>query len=327
MMSNLCQLKVQIRYININGFSWEQIIRDHLHKLKVFQLKMEIKIHDINNKEGEVDALIDSFRSQFWLEEHSWFVRCDWMPDKQYTYAILYTLPYVFNSFDFNVPILSKSTYSHNTNHQSFNYVRNLHCNMVLTGELNLCHAQFHNIHYMSIKLPANDQFWSIVPRLEQLTSLNVLLDNGSDIGQSQLQSLLNRAPCLRSLRIKSCSSSTQQVLLTGKSRNLSILRLFSQGYSLCFDNQACAALSASSLGMQCEVLQIKVNYRADVITLINGMAKLRALYVYCCDDKINEKLKATNDELIEWLQQRLPSTCTIIRDEHLFYIINIWIR
>ncbi|CAF1066036.1 unnamed protein product [Rotaria sordida] len=288
---------------------------------------MEIKIHDVNNKEGEIDVLVDSFRSPFWLEEHGWLVRCDWMPDKQYTYAILYTLPYAFDSFDFNVPILSKSTSPHHDNHWPYNCVRNLHCNMPLTGELSMCHFQFRNIHSMSLKLPVNDQFWSIVSRLDQLTSLNVLFDNDSDMGQSQLQSLLNRTSRLYSLRIKSCSPSTQQVLLTGKSRNLSILRLFSQGYSQCFYNQACIALSASSLGMQCEMLQIKVNNRTDIITLINRMTKLRALYVYCCDDKRNEKSTMTNDELVEWLQQHLPPMCTISRDKHLFYMIRIWIR
>lgn len=325
-MSNLSEMTVRIHFLSVNGYAWEQIIRDHLSKLKVFQLKMEIKIHDVNNKETEIDALVDSFRSQFWLEDHGWFVRCDWIPDKQYTSIFLYTLPHAFTRFVFNVPILFKSTSPHKDKHYTYNYVRNLECNTALVGDLSLCHVKFNNIRYLSIKLPINDQFWSIVPRFDKLISLNVLLDDNNDSGQSQLHSLLGRAPRLQSLKIKSCLSSTKQIVFTEESINLSNLQLFSQGFSQCFYHEACIVLNASSLGMQCEILEIAVHNRENILTLIKGMSKLRALYVYCRDDKRNGNFERTNDELIQWLQQRLPSTCVISRHEHLFYIIRIWI-
>ncbi|CAF1404883.1 unnamed protein product [Rotaria sordida] len=52
------------------------------------------------------------------------------------------------------------------------------------------------NIEYLWIKLPINDQFWSIVPTLNRLCSLTVV--SYIDIFQSQLKVLLNRAPRLR---------------------------------------------------------------------------------------------------------------------------------
>ena len=38
---------------------------------------MKLELSEADHKEQEIDKLLDSFRSQFWLEEHHWFVRCD----------------------------------------------------------------------------------------------------------------------------------------------------------------------------------------------------------------------------------------------------------
>ncbi|CAF4116372.1 unnamed protein product [Rotaria sordida] len=51
------------------------------------------------------------------------------------------------------------------------------------------------NIEYLWIKLPINEQFWSIVPSLNRLYLLTVV--SYIDAFQSQLKALLNRAPRL----------------------------------------------------------------------------------------------------------------------------------
>jgi hypothetical protein len=66
----------------------EQIIRNYLPKLKVLRLSMKSMLSSNKNIEEEVDEVINSFRSSFWIEEHKWFVRCFSLR----TFINLYTL-------------------------------------------------------------------------------------------------------------------------------------------------------------------------------------------------------------------------------------------
>ena len=61
-------------------------------------------------------------------------------------------------------------------------------------------------------------------------------------------------------------------------------------------------------------------------------MPNLQALNVHCEDDNWNEEedlltSTSTKDELVKWLRQRLPSTCTITRDTYYVHDILLWIR
>jgi hypothetical protein len=65
----------------------EQIIRNYLPKLKVLRLSIKSMLSSNENIE-EVDELINSFGSSFWIDEHKWFVRCF----SSRTFINLYTL-------------------------------------------------------------------------------------------------------------------------------------------------------------------------------------------------------------------------------------------
>ncbi len=56
-------------------------------------------------------------------------------------------------------------------------------------------------------------------------------------------------------------------------------------------------------------------------------MVNLRALNVQCEDDKWNEQLSTEEDELIDWLREYFPCTCTINRDILFDTDIRKWIR
>ncbi|CAF3294080.1 unnamed protein product [Rotaria socialis] len=116
-MPNLRQLTVHMKdEACIDGHQWEHIIRNYLPKLKRFKFNMEIK--SISNKEQEVDRLLDSFRNRFWLEEHCWFVRCHWNLDGNE--IKLCTLPYAFDYFCSDFPLISKSTHPRGENYSSY---------------------------------------------------------------------------------------------------------------------------------------------------------------------------------------------------------------
>jgi hypothetical protein len=81
--------------------------------------------------------------------------------------------------------------------------------------------------------------------------------------------------------------------------------------------------LSRSPLGIHCEVLSIVVENRESIIELINMMSNLRALNVICRDDTLNPlRSSSTTDELIKWLQLRLPATYTITGNDN---IVTNW--
>lgn len=95
-MLNLSHLTVETFYIRLDGHQWEEMIVQHLPKLRVFRLKMEVQFTHEQNNEQQVDQLLDSFRSLFWLEERQWFVRCHWRQRENHSDILLYTMPLTF---------------------------------------------------------------------------------------------------------------------------------------------------------------------------------------------------------------------------------------
>ncbi len=110
---------------------------------------------------------------------------------------------------------------------------------------------------------------------------------------------------------------------------NKSVRRLNLQDVDRVYNSQQCVTLSRSSLGMQCEVLSITVENRTTIIDLLNTMPNLRALNVLSRDDpwtgEDDDISPSKNDELVEWLQHRLPFTYTITRNSN--EIFNWWSR
>ncbi|CAF3319427.1 unnamed protein product [Rotaria sp. Silwood2] len=189
----------------------------------------------------------------------------------------------------------------------------------------------FSNIRKLIVELPLDEHFWSIIPKLNRLTSLNIKLST-EKINQSHLQELFDRTPHLYSLSFNLNFTSSSKLPLF-YNNSLSIRRLnFKENNSFdqCFffNNDQCIALSRSSFVKQCEVLSIGVRHRRSILFLINRMIKLRALNVQCQDDQHGSKtLSPKSDDLIRWLQCHLPSTIFIERDFLYNRDIRLWIR
>ncbi len=78
-----------------------------------------------------------------------------------------------------------------------------------------------------------------------------------------------------------------------------------------------CVQSSSSALDEQCETLLIKVKNRRIILSLINNTPNFQALNARCEDDSWTNEILRMDDELVEWLRQQLPSTCTIARDTY----------
>ncbi len=320
--------------IYMDGCKWEEIIVNHLPKLKTFQLKMDIQYWSPHSKEDEVKKLLASFRSHFWIRERRLFVRCDWNPNPDSSYVCLYTLPYAFDDFNTHTASIRFKSTSTKTDYWLYNRVRNLHYHYSLSDSSALNRARFSNIRHLSIELPFNESIPSALSTFDHMNSLTVFILNDDVKAHNQLQTLLDRAPTLYSLRL-SCGKllAPELALLTNSSASVHCLDL--DGYTQhkdwhWFTSQQCVALCNSPLGIQCEVLRMKVENPMDVLELVYSMPYLRALNVQILNDERNIpdfESSSTNDELVHWLRHSLDSTCTIVRHESDSHYIQLWIR
>ncbi|CAF1150434.1 unnamed protein product [Adineta steineri] len=283
--------------------------------------------------ENQINELLDSFRTRFWLVEHKWFVRCYGQSQNGINYIFLYTLPYAFKHFYAHSPYISlRSTAPNDNDYWSYDRVNYLSYEPHLFADPAMSQIRFSNIHKLSISLPFDDRFLTIISKLDHLLSMYVKVEDDNDSVIPQLQLLLDQAPRLHSLVFGPWMTSSSQVPPI-ENTNASIYELNLQGYAdrdnlRCFDDHQCATLSRSPLGVQCKMLHIKVLNRTNVLYLVNTMPNLQALNVHCEEDNWNEEEDlSTEDELVEWLRQRLPSTCTITRDTYYVHDILLWIR
>ncbi|CAF1320540.1 unnamed protein product [Rotaria sp. Silwood1] len=331
-MPNLRHLEINLRHNLINGHQWEHIIRNYLPKLKTFRLEMRCVPRGNQIIQEQADNLFDSFRNSFWIDEKQWFVRC-FIGKGVISLNTLSNKP---DEYEEIISGLHKYTCSDDDYRKYYSCMTTID-DITFFNHPIPSNIRLSNITYLCIKLPVNDQFWSIVPNLNKLKTL--VLSSYDDTMESELQAILDRAPYLTILTIHQDASLSIQMSLF-KYTNPSIRELDLTNYVHYFNEKECLLLSHSSLGIQCEVLSIRINNRENIITLVKNMINLRILRIYRSDEEDSDHiyLKRNNDrpflkgdninsnELIQWLKDQLPSTCVVVKDLHYVHNILIWI-
>jgi hypothetical protein len=315
-LPNLNRLTIKTQHIYLTGYDWKMIIRNYFPKIKLFQLKMDFKFCHSKNIEEQLDELVNSFRSSFWIKEHQWFVRCDCISSSMNHFGTLYTLPYAFDEFLLTNKQCSKSTTLIDYEYDRVNTLTLMNMRTNLYKDSSWFSNNFRNIYHLKIHLPLNNTFWSFIQSFNQLISLDVMLVEGCSY--LPLQILLDRSPYLSSL----CLGNYNNLQIISQLISSSIYRLDfikKNAYKRYFNSTQCADLVNSSLGRQCKVLLINVENRMNILHLIKTMSNLRSLTFQCKDDQ-------WNDELIQWLHYHLPSTCSITRDTYQTSNIRLWI-
>jgi hypothetical protein len=312
---NLTALTLQTGKHHMDGHKWKQFIIDYLPKLKKFQFLMLFFV----NKEEEMQEILDSYRTPFWIIERKWFIRCHWKLMDTKVSILLYTLPYAFSCYTYlteNSNGCNKSTCPDENDYSSYNRVITLRQSHLTLNNSFISSIRFHNIRHLKMTIPFADRFLFVLPRLDQLISLNVSSDSedDADIALSQLQILIDRAPRVYFLTISHWDSSIIQHLpLNLTSNSIRRLDMQSDHYlkrDRCFNREQCAAFLRSPLAQQCEVLQIVVNDRSIVDDLVNGMANLQALKVVFQSGQC-ENYNPSTDELITWMASSYSRTFT----------------
>ncbi|CAF3332617.1 unnamed protein product [Rotaria sp. Silwood2] len=305
-MPNLTVLILQTGKHDMNGHKWKQLIVDYLPKLKIFRFLM---LFFIDNQE-EMNEILDSYRTPFWLIERQWYVRYHWKLENDSLWILFYTLPYAFSFYAYmkeNSRDCTKSTCPHEDDYCSYNRVTRLIQHYSTSDDVFLSRIRFYNIRHLELVFPVADKFLSVLPRLDRLISLDISSDSDvdGDIVLSQLQTVINRAPRLYFLTINDWDSSiVQQLPLYITSNSIRRLDLQSHHYlkrDRCFNTEQCTTFLSTSFAKQCEVLQIVVNNQSSINELINGMPNLQALKVVVESDQLNNYFPSRQD-FITWM-------------------------
>ncbi|CAF1036915.1 unnamed protein product [Adineta steineri] len=329
---NLHRLNIRIATCYfINGHQWEDLIRNYLPKLRTFHLSMIDLTIDPLMTEERINELMNSFRTSFWIDERRWFVR--YMSKK---YFIRFGT--VSKAFDFigdTLPSVFKSTDSQDS-------IEKLYTTMSRISDVTLANQSiaskicFPKLNSLSVKCPINDQYWSMISNLHQVSSLSLHLS--TDFSQSELQAFLDRMPHLRTLIIHQDASLPFSMAIFNCTFP-SIHYLHLENCKHYFNEEDCTILSHSSLTSQCKQLDILVKNRQSIIILINKMTNLCALRARFTDEKIFEyepsrmrhnvtdETILCKDEDIQWMIDQLPSTCIITRHPLCINHIRIWLK
>jgi hypothetical protein len=92
---------------------------------------MSIYFHYFETIKSRIDYIYHSFQSQFWIDEHQWFIRYHWTLGDKYSQCILfYTWPYTFS--DLSIANHPKAMASFKDNHWSSSRVHHLVYNSLL---------------------------------------------------------------------------------------------------------------------------------------------------------------------------------------------------
>ena len=318
---NLIELKIDSCYPDLNGYEWENLIRNYLPKLEQFQLKMKFQMFNPNQR----DQLLKSFQTPFWIKERQWFIQFHFNLDDKSNMIYLYTLPFSFTNFDLYFPLQIQTTYP---NDDCYEQVQRLSYRCSLqTEEIITTNFQFSNVTHLNVTLPFNQNLILLTEKLLQLTSLDVSKPKNMSSHHSfdQLQKLIDSTNCLESLKFSSWSESDMLTPIALRTREISRVHL--RGYDHYFTDEDCFRLSQSSLGKSCRILFIKVQTRSNIIELINSLPNLQSLICQSKDDYWQFNITAMKDPFIQWLNENLNKhNCSIKRDLRYKHSIRIWI-
>jgi hypothetical protein len=284
---------------------------------------MSFRLDVDDSTEKQIDELLDSFQTSFWIDEYQLFFRCHWNPEyidsDQLCPALLYTLPYAFDTFDYINPIYSKSTCPNKTDYWSYNHVHTL-CVVPPEKKQDIFDfpVRLHNIRHLTVGYKL-ENLGIICPTLDKLTILYIqCLDCKV---RSLLQRLLDRAPRLQTITFY--KNNWLYFFVASKSVRRVIFR-----DGIYYNVQQCAELCSSTLFNQCEILEINIRTRGSVLDFLRTMPNLRTLIFKCERDEWKENQTSSlskYDELIKWLKRYLPSECLIKREKS--GTIRLWIR
>ncbi|CAF4292924.1 unnamed protein product, partial [Rotaria magnacalcarata] len=176
-----------------------------------------------------------------------------------------------------------------------------------------------HNFHFnfqifiiLNYHFHFDDVLWSVIPKFDRLVTIefvSIIHPDETDRPITDLHQLLDRAQHIHSI--------TMDYLIISQ---LALVK---------FKNKSIRRLDLIANDGHFYVLLINIENRSIVVDLIENMPNLRALTFQCQDDRWGDTNEALliEDEFVQWLKNRLPSHCLVIRDENELSAIQLWFR
>lgn len=325
-MPNVTRLELQIGGLFCDGHQWETILCRYFLHLEIFRFKMNSHITFLH----EVEQILDTFRSSFWLEKHRWYVRCDWDPENIFHDALFYTLPYTFDDCFYFDSIRSRSTCPNQSDHWTYSAVKHLSHEFPENDQAKdsiLLSTRFPKLESLKISFTFDQLFWSCLSSLEYLTSLHITCLH-TDVAYDQLQEFLHRAKFLTSIVISHphnldlrffslTSSSLRRLNLISESRN--DIRYFHP--------MECKLIAHSPLLRSCQVITMGIRSRRTLFDFISSINHFHSFICQCEDDPYNQWNSIdVQDEFIDWCRIHLISNHSIHRDEKRPNLVRFWI-
>jgi hypothetical protein len=182
-----------------NGQIWETLIVSSLPLLENFQFCF--KFWKDPSSISDINQIISTFSTPFYLEEKRCLVRCD-THSQQFSTAILYSLPFAFESFEivthsFNESVSNSNIYS--TNDLNKNIYKNIKTLRVDVTCKNINEGLISgNIVNLNLKFPGTPADW-----IYSMTHISrISFQNHIDMSPNNFIRLLKTAHCLHSLTV-----------------------------------------------------------------------------------------------------------------------------
>lgn len=306
-LSNLSRLIIEVHGLDIDGYQWENLIRQSLIHLKTFRLRQQFPLENVDEADDKLNNLIASFQTPFWLEERRWYIRADWTLTDQCSYISLYTLPYSFKDFTYDFLLSSGSTLPSSQSVPPYSRVEQFYYNHLTLDDLVLVDRRFPHLSSLQIRSSIDRRLFAVLPRLSQLSTLSICSSDLVEANMTDPAMVTDEPIRLDSLQIHSSSLTLVSFFL--EQRNLFVRRLDLQENAAYFNSDLCSLLCQSSLTERCQVLTVDVLSCSDVLCLIRERPQLQKLRIRCDDDNYDsDALSGGDDDFLHWLQVCLPA-------------------
>ena len=315
LLANLSELTIRFGSMKLDGNQLESLLTHRPLKLRRFRFLMEFSICSSIKPDFhvEIDRILKTFTSRFWLEEHRWFIRCDWSSVGNVT---VYTVPFPSRHFIYSNQCFSKWTGIETsmfdrvekltiedisktlvTPLMRFSRLRNLELTLPIDVRCQpMIIDYFHQLKIIFIRLPTYrfdySIFQIILDRSINLYSLTVGTDGYLSLDE-------------KFFHLKS-SSIRRLAFINKRRQNIEYLNA-----------EEFQAFLEFPLAHQCFTLCLAVPKPENILQMIKIMKNIRSLEIIAAviDEPINSDGE-TLQGLIKWLLDRLPLETRIEQGE-----------
>ncbi|CAF3860401.1 unnamed protein product [Adineta steineri] len=298
-----------------NGKIWEELIKSSLPLLKTFQFYFPYSRY--SNSLGDLNTMIESFSTPFYLLEKRWFVRCD--RGAKYSYKeFLYSLPFAFPELLIDTPACKTSISTLpaiDINDIKSNYYTKI--NTLILNEPREeppIYLLPSNIIYLTVNATLSKNWFYLLKELHYLD-----IQHGPYMSSNDFAQLLEHTPNLQSLvisteKLKKFTDDFQhKIVCQYLSERIKSLTITDSDYNYNRSNLGYVSIDALSslariLSSKCEHLSLGIMANPNTVrSILQRMTQLRSLRI---------ELRG-RDTVSNWLQKQ-PTYSTALDFVHI---------